>query len=149
MGGKAKGKRGRGADKKSPVIGLLERQGSIKAKVVQNTQAKTIEPFILENVEPDSTMMTDEYRSYSKVSKLGYKHKVINHGRKEYVVNEVHVNGLEGFWSQLKRSVNGTYHAVSPKYLQNYVDEFSYRYNQRASEQPVFYPLISKACKLD
>lgn len=74
---------------------------------------------------------TDEYPIYNKVRKIGYKHGRVNHGKKQYVVDDKHTNTIEGFWSQLKRSINGTYHAVSPKYLQNYVNEFSFRYNHR------------------
>ena len=58
---------------------------------------------------------------------------------------ETHTNNLENFWSQLKRSINGTYHSVSRKYLQGYVNEFAYRYNHRNSQEPIFYDLIAKA----
>lgn len=92
--------------------------------------------------------MTDEYKPYKTLTKEGYKHETIAHGVKEYVRGDVHVNTLEGYWSQLKRPINGTYHAVSPKYLQNYVDEFSYRYNHRFSFEPLFSLLLARVVKL-
>ncbi len=89
--------------------------------------------------------MTDEYMAYDLVKKEGYKHLSVNHGAKQYVNGVAHTNSIEGFWSQLKRSINGTYHAVSPKYLQLYLNEFSYRYSKRNSEQPLFYPIMKLA----
>lgn len=144
VGGIRRGKRGRGAAGKTPVVGLVEREGNLKAKVTKDTKSATVIPLIENNVDAGSTLMTDEYNSYSKVSKLGYEHKTVNHGSKQYVLGMNHTNTIEGFWSQLKRSVNGTYHAVSPKYLQSYVDEFSFRYNQRTSEKPLFFELVGK-----
>ncbi len=87
--------------------------------------------------------MTDEYNIYNRVKKI-YPHKVVNHGRREYVWGNVHTNSIEGFWSQLKRSIDGTYHSVSPKHLQKYIDEFVYRYNLRKNEQSIFIDMISK-----
>ena len=142
VGGKAKGKRGRGADKKTSVVGLVERKGSVIAMVTKNTKSSTVMPLINKNIQKDSLVMTDEYRSYNKIYKNGYSHQTVNHGKKEYVKGLAHTNTIEGFWSQLKRSINGTYHAVSPKYLQQYVNEFSYRYNLRKSEYPIFYSML-------
>lgn len=147
IGGIRRGKRGRGAEGKTPVVGIVERQGKVKAVVTSNTKASTVMPLIKANVQAGSTLMTDEYKSYDKVQNLGYDHQTVNHGSKKYVEGIKHTNTIEGFWSQLKRSVNGTYHAVSPKYLQLYVDEFAYRYNLRESKV-LFHPVISKACKL-
>lgn len=132
IGGKGgNNKRGRGAENKTPVAGLLERKGKVVAKVTVDTKRKTLMPIIKEHVKLETTMMTDEYLPYQSLIKEGYKHKTVNHGAKEYVRGIVHVNSMEGFWSQMKRSINGTHHAVSPKHLQHYVDEFSWKYNYR------------------
>lgn len=144
IGGVRPGKRGRGAAGKTPIVGLVEREGRLKATVTANTKASTVMPLIKANVQEGSMLMTDEYSSYNTVAKFNYSHKTIKHGKKEYVSGLTHVNTIEGFWSQMKRSINGTYHAVSPKYLQAYVDEFSFRYNQRGSEQPLFFSLVGK-----
>ena len=148
VGGRKKGKRGRGAEGKTPVIGIAERNGEVKAIVAPDTKACTVEPFICQNVEKGSQLMTDEYASYRRISLHGYKHQTVNHGSKQYVVGDVHTNTIEGFWSQLKRSINGTYHAVSPKYLQNYVDEFAFRYNLRHADEHLFHHLVPLAAKL-
>ncbi len=139
---------GRNSNTKTPIIGLLQRDGKIKVKVSGDTTVATVLPFIKHNVTKGSTLMTDEYRSYHYVQKLGYNHKTINHSRKQFACGEVHVNSLEGFWSQMKRSINGTYHAVSPKYLQNYANEFAFRYGHRKSEMPIFELLLERVSKL-
>ena len=141
-------KRGRGGEHKTAVFGVVERGGEIRAKVVPNTSRKSILPIIKDNVTDGSRIMTDEYAIYSKVRSMGYYHRKINHSIKQYARGLTHVNTIEGFWSQMKRSIHGTYHAVSPKYLQNYVNEFSYRYSKRNIQVPLFYPLISKAAKI-
>ncbi len=146
VGGKRHGKRGRGAAGKTAVVGMVERdRGRIVAKVVGDVKASTIKPLIRSNVRIGSTLMTDEFGSYNNIRKEGYKHRRVNHGSKQYVRGNSHTNTIEGFWSQLKRSIHGTYHAVSPKHLQSYVDEFSYRYSKRKLEVPLFFPMIEAA----
>ena len=138
VGGKGKNnKRGRGVENKTPVFGVVEREGSVSAKAVKNCKASTVMPLIRENVEIGTNLMTDEFRSYGKAG-LEYNHQTVNHGTKEYVHGDVHTNTIEGFWSQLKRSIDGTFHSVSPKYLQAYVNEFAFRYNHRNSSVHVF-----------
>ena len=145
IGGKSKGKRGRGAENKTSVVGLVQRQGEVKARVTVNTKSITVKPLIRENVAIQSHIMTDEYRSYNNLDKYGYQHSRINHVSNQYVNGDVHTNTIEGFWSQLKRSINGTYHAVSPKYLQDYVNEFAWRYNLRSSDLPIFHLMVVEA----
>lgn len=145
IGGKHEGKRGRGAEGKSVVFGMVEREGAVKAEVVENLKAKTVMLIIQENVKEKSHIMSDEFPSYEKVAKYGFDHDIVKHGIKEYVRGNIHVNNMEGFWSQLKRSINGTYHSVSPQWLQLYIDEFAWRYSHRASETPLFQLLLSRA----
>lgn len=147
IGGKHKGKRGRGSENKTSVIGLAQRKDNIKARVTKNTKSSTIKSIIKDNVEIGINLITDEYRSYNDLGKLGFNHFTINHGNEKWVDGILHVNTIEGFWSQLKRSINGTYHCVSPKYLQLYVDEFVYRYNHRFSYLPLFEKLVLLAVK--
>lgn len=148
VGGKGgKNKRGRSAENKTPVFGMVERKGNIVAKVTVDTKRKTVMPIIREHVMLGTKVMTDEYLPYQNLGKEGYKHQTVNHGSKEYVRGETYTNTIEGFWSQLKRSINGTYHCVSPKYLQSYVNEFGYRYNLRFSSEPVFSLLLAQVVK--
>lgn len=144
-GGRHKGTRGRGSENKIPVIGMVERRGEVKAHVATNTKRSTVLPLMRRNIALGTRVMTDEYLTYRTVAQHGYSHETVNHGRKEYVRNEAHTNTIEGFWSQMKRSIGGTYHCVSPKYLQQYVNEFVWRYNQRFSLSPVFGLMVAKA----
>ncbi|MDP8233916.1 MAG: IS1595 family transposase [Candidatus Saelkia tenebricola] len=144
VGGKGKNnKRGRGAENKTPVVGIVERGGSVVAKATTNVKASTVMPLIRENVKIGANLMTDEYNIYNKAG-LEYNHQTIQHGAKEYVRGDVHTNTIEGFWSQLKRSIDGTFHSVSPKYLQAYVNEFAFRYNHRNSSLHLFQILSGK-----
>lgn len=144
VGGKAKGKRGRGAAKKIPVFGAVERNGKLKTKVVLNIRKLTLMPLIKDMVANNSVIVTDESNSYNDVKKIGHLHESINHSKGQYVDGDVHTNTIEGFWSQFKRSVHGTYHSVSRKHLQLYLDEFSFRYSHRKSNLALPVLIFSK-----
>ena len=144
VGGKGKNnKRGRGAENKTAVFGVVEREGSVVAKAVEDCKASTVMPLIRQNVVIGADLMTDEFRSYGKAG-LEYNHQTVKHGAKEFARGDVHTNTIEGFWSQLKRSIDGTFHFVSPKYLQTYVNEFAFRYNHRDSDAHIFDLLLGK-----
>lgn len=134
---------GRSLKTKSAVLGAVERQGNIIANVVNHTQSSVVKPFVRDNICITAEIKTDEYKAYNLLKALGYKHEKVDHGKGEYVKGDTHTNNLEGFWSQLKRSINGTYHFVSPKYLQTYVNEFAFRYNHRSSEIHLFDLLLA------
>lgn len=143
IGGKRAGKRGRGAMGKTPVVGIAERRGGVVAKVVDNVTAQTVMSHIRKNVTPAAVVVTDELPVYNYVPKFGFQHDCVNHGKGQYVSGKIHTNTIEGFWSQVKRSIDGTHHSVSRKYLQLYVDEFSFRYSNRYASEPMFW-LIAK-----
>jgi len=138
---KTKGSQGRNTTDKIPVFGMLERNGRLKIQRVVDVRGDTLKLLIRENVEKGSQIMSDEWQSYRGLNK-DFKHSVVKHGAGQYVKGIIHTNSIEGFWSQLKRSVHGTYHCVSPKYLQAYIDEFAYRYNLRNSETHLFSRLV-------
>ena len=153
VGGKEKNKhynkktlqaQGRSLKAKIPVIGIVQKNGSIVAKVTTNTSNVAINKLLKQYVPMNSEVHTDEYKGYNQVNRIGYKHKRVNHSKRKFVVKDAHTNTVEGFWSQLKRSVHGTYHAVSPKYLQTYVNEFAFRFNLRQSEKPIFDCIIER-----
>lgn len=143
IGGKRKGKRGRGADGKSVVFGMVERDGDVMTKVVPNARRKTLEPIIQENIEQNSTIYSDEMRSYSKLSERGYSHETVQHGSGEYVRGNARTNTLEGYWSNLKKSISSTHIHVSEQHLEKYTKEFEYRYNSREAPHQMFPELIS------
>jgi len=145
IGGIRKGKRGRGASNKTAVFGIVQRKGEVKAQVVESINIKTIQPIIDSSVVKGASIITDEFNVYNRVKKSGYEHYTIQHGIGEYVRGLVHSNSIEGFWSQLKKSINGTHHSVSPKYLQLYLDEFVWRYSHRG--QSLFPLMLATAVK--
>lgn len=121
--------RARGFKDKTAVMGMVERKGRVYARHIPNREKHTLLGEISRNVRKGSTIMTDEWEAYKSAPRLGYKRYAVQHAAKEYVRGKVHTNTIEGFWGQLKRSLDGTYHAVSRKHLQSYVDEFSFRRN--------------------
>jgi len=144
IGGAHKGKRGRRAEGKTAVVGIVQRQGKITTNVVANTKRFTVMPLIQRNVAKKTIVYTDEYPTYDVVDKLGYQHETVNHGTGEYVNGNAHTNTIEGFWSLTKRGISGVYHAVSPKYLQSYLNEYEFRYNHRNDQQPMFETVMAR-----
>ena len=122
--------KGRSTEGKTPVLGLVERNGKVFAVPVKDTSASTIQPIMVEAVKEGSTIYTDEWVGYRNL-KAKFDHRVVQHGKGEYAVGVVHTNTIEGFWAILKRGIVGIYHQVSPKHLHRYCNEFSYRYNSR------------------
>lgn len=117
---------------------MLERHGpdrvsTVRAFVVPTVRRATLAPAVRANVAPGSEVITDALKSYDELTD-GYQHKVIDHAE-AYVRGHVHTNGLENFWSLLKRAIKGTYVAVEPFQLARYVDEQVFRYNQRRDPQ--------------
>ncbi|MFH0833821.1 MAG: IS1595 family transposase [Patescibacteria group bacterium] len=147
IGGRMKRSQGGKNDNKTPVFGMVERKGQIRAQAVGNAKASTLLPIMRKSVRLGTCVVTDEWKAYNKV-KREFRHFVIKHKGGEYVRGDIYTNTIEGFWSQLKRSINGTYHAISPKYLQTYVNEFAYRYNLRFSEQHPFSHLLGNLVKV-
>ncbi len=135
FGGKEKNKhakkklrRGRGAVGKTAVAGIKERSsGRVRARVVTSTNAATLQGFVRRNSEQGTRTYTDEARAYSGLP----RHQSVSHSTGEYVKDRAHTNGLESFWSLMKRGYHGTYHKISPKHLGRYVSEFQGRHNWR------------------
>lgn len=128
---KTKGTHGRSTDTKAPVLGMKERlTGQVRAFVVKDTTSNSLMPLIKKSIKEGSIVVTDEYRTYDI---LGWKyiHGRVCHSAKEFVNGKFHTNGIENFWSHLKRGVDGIYHWVSKEHLQSYVDEYTLRYNTR------------------
>ena len=115
---------------KAIVLGMLERGGQVRAGMVESRLRKAIQPPIHKNVEAGSYIITDEFSTYPFVAKDTYMHDVINH-IEGYVRGHVHTNGIENFWSLLKRGLTGTYVSVEPFHLDAYVAEQVFRYNNR------------------
>jgi transposase-like protein len=117
------------ASGKTAVMGLLKRHGEVRATVVPNSQARTLQPRVRRNVEPGAELFTDQHTGYKGLN-ADYVHQVINHAER-YVNGNIHTNGIDNFWSLLKRCIKGTYISVEPFHLFRYLDEESFRFNTR------------------
>ena len=123
-----------GATGKAIVVGMLDRdERKIRAQVVPNVKRETLQDAVLKNVKYGSPLYTDNAVPYDRMN-WHYVHEVVNHAE-EYVRGQVHTNGLENFWSLLKRNLKGTYVAVEPFHLERYVDEQVFRFNNRATKE--------------
>jgi len=138
VGGKAanrhKGdpKNGPGTYGKTAVVGALERGGQAVATVVNRTDLPTLDGFVHSVVSPAATLVsTDEHGGYKYLSR-SYRHRVVCHSRGEYRTGDCHTNGIEGFWALLKRQIIGIHHFVTPKHLNRYVAEVTWRFNLRS-----------------
>ena len=129
---KRKTLKGRGAVGKAAVVGVKHRDsGEVRAEVITNTDGETLKGFVREHVEPGATIYTDEAAAYKGMSE--FDHEAVHHSVGEYVDGMAHTNGIESFWSMLKRAHKGTFHKISPKHLDRYVREFAGKHNIRDS----------------
>jgi transposase-like protein len=141
VGGKEKNKHAsqrtggkQGGKGKVAVLGMLERDGELRAGITPSLSARNVQSVIRENVETGTALMTDEHGSFVGLSDAYYHHRV-NHSAGEYVRNFcIHTNGIESVWALLKRQIIGIHHSVSPKHLNRYLDEMTWRFNRREQE---------------
>jgi len=131
------------------IWGAVERGGEVRAKVVGSRSAPDLEAAIETHVLPASMIFTDEWKGYNP-DRLGQRylgHKRIRHQEHIYVNGDVHTNTIEGFFGLFKNGVQGVYHAISTTYLQNYLDEYAWRYNHRHDSQPMFWTILDAVKK--
>ncbi len=122
---------GRGAVGKTAVIGMKDRAtNQVRAEVITETDGETLQDFVEENTEEDAKVYTDEAAAYKGIER---DHEAVKHSVAEYVRGQAHTNGMESFWSMLKRAHGGTFHKISPKHLDRYVHEFAGKHNIRDS----------------
>jgi transposase len=131
------------AEKKKTVFAMVERGGRVRVDVVPSRKATTLQPHVVKYVLPDSSIFTDEWPSYHGLGKRYRHHFRVRHSEKVYVAGNVHTQTIEGFFSNLKRGIAGTYHAVSSKWLPAYLNEYAWRYNHRHDDQ--FTALLRRA----
>jgi transposase len=132
VGGSISGKGSGYMGNKTVVVGMLERRGELITRVVTRRTKEAMHGLIQMHVLPGTTISTDEMGGYKDIDQKGYRHIKVNHNRGQYATKEgAGVNAIEGFWSQLKRGINGTHVHVSGKHLPKYLGEFEYRWNMR------------------
>jgi transposase len=156
FGGRRKGTVGRPLagdrkDKKTTVVGMVDRKGRVRAMIADDVKGSTLLGLVKEHVLPKSTVFTDDFASYDVMDRHinEYNHRRINHSEKIYVMGDVHTNTIEGFWSLVKNGLRGVYHSVGRPYLQTYLNEYSFRYNRRFDTQPMFLSFLQQVEKRD
>jgi transposase len=132
---------------KTLALGIVERHGTgrVRPVVIANAQEETIFPVIRENLREKAMIYTDGAKVYENLRWLlqGHKHKAVNHSE-GYVDGYAHTNTIDGFWSLVKRGIQGVYYQVGPAYLQSYLNEFAFRYNRRKVMRPMFTQLLER-----
>ena len=133
VGGRRRGSNpGRGAPHKTAVFALVERKrGLVHSQPVEKVTAANLTEIMRQKVHRNTEIMTDDFGSYRGLNVRFKSHETVNHGAGEYVRGNVHTNTVEGYFSLLKRGLNGIYHHVSKQHLHRYLDEFNFRYNAR------------------
>jgi len=120
---------------KTIVIGASQRGGETRLQVIDSVDRKALHQFIKENIAPDTeAIYTDEWPAYQGIADEDTRHETVNHSAEEWVRGDVHTNSVEGIWSLLKRSIVGSYHKVSVKHLDAYLNELEWRFNNRSNE---------------
>ncbi|HUA16130.1 MAG TPA: IS1595 family transposase [Verrucomicrobiae bacterium] len=135
------------SSRKAVVAGVVERKtgkGRVIARIVEDASKKTLQDFAHEFILPESTVFTDEHPSYTGLDKTYAAHHRIQHAQGVYVKGNVHTQTIEGFWSLVQNGIRGVYHSVSKKYLQNYLNEYAFRYNRRDSGNLIFHAMLQK-----
>jgi transposase len=139
--------RRRKGDNKTIVMGLVEREGKMRAGPIDDTTLANLDYIVTKNVVPGSTVSTDEWGGYNTLVERGYVHGRVNHSAEEWVRGIHHTNTIEGHWGHFKRAVSGTHVHISARHMWKYVAEFTYRRNFRHSHAAMFDRLVA-ACGL-
>jgi transposase-like protein len=132
---------------RATVFAAVERGGRIKATVLESRRGPALKRQVIEWVEPASLIITDEWPAYNGLDKHFIAHSRINHSAGIYVQGDTHTNTIEGFFGNLKTGIRGNYKKVSHRWLQGYLNEFTWRYNHRNSDDSMFHLLIERAAQ--
>lgn len=138
---KKKGPPKRGMAHKTAVLGMVERKGKIVVKVLERTWGKEIKPILKQKIDKSSEIVTDGFGGYANIDQYFTKHTILNHSKFVRKKGQYYTNTIEGFWSMLKRAIIGQYHKISPEYLQGYLNEITYKFNNR-NEKDLFNKLL-------
>jgi len=130
---------------KPTILGMVERGGRVRLRIIPSRRGVGLSRAVRANVNPSSLLITDDWQAYKPLRREYLDHRVINHSAGSYVLGDIHTNTIEGFFGNLKTGMRGTYKKVSPAYLQSYLDEYAWRYNQRHSGRSMFLSLLSNA----
>jgi transposase-like protein len=130
---------------KPTILGMVERGGRVRARVIDSRHGATLSRAVTANVNPESIIFTDDWASYKPLRRVYIDHKVINHSAGRYVDGSTYTNTIEGFFGNLKTGTRGAYKKVSPRYLQTYLNEYTWRYNAKLYGPALFEQLVVRA----
>lgn len=139
FGGRQKGRRGRGAAHKIPVVGLRQRDGRVRSLVIPNVRSATLRAAIRQHVQRGTVLYTDQYVSYARVRRDGYRHRRVDHAR-QFRRGHAHTQGIEGYWGHVKPQLVARHRRVAPHRLQGYLAEADFKFNMR--KEPDFIALM-------
>ena len=134
-------------ERKATVLGMVERGGRVRVRVVPARRGEGFSQEVRANVNPDAILYTDDWMAYRPLSREFADHRVINHSAGSYVEGDIYTNTIEGFFGNMKTGMRGAYKKVSRKYLQSYVDEYAWRYNARRVPGSMFDQLLARAAR--
>lgn len=129
------------------VFGMVERKGRAVVKHVKSSGVRVLSKEIRNGIAGDAIIYSDTHRSYNHLARAGFVHFTINHSQLEYVNGQRHTQNVENLWSNIKRGITGVYRHVDPKYLQNYIDEYAFRYSHRQTPKYMFDLILSNIAK--
>jgi transposase len=129
------------------ILAMVERGGRVRPKVIPDRTTRSIWATMKKHVLPSSMLFTDEWGAYESIGTVYRGHRRVKHTARIYVEGSTHTQTVEGFFGLFKNGVRGVYHAISTTYLQNYLDEYAFRYNRRNSSQPMFWAMLDRVEK--
>lgn len=136
-----------GMEHKQAVLGMFQREGKVVLRLLNKAWGKEIKPILEQSIDKKSTVITDGFGGYYGIGNYYQEHVKLNHEKKIFKVGKYNMSSIEGFWTMIKRAVIGTYHKISLKYLQDYLDEIAFKYNYR-NHACKFNTLINKLLKI-
>lgn len=128
---------------KDIIMGMVEREGKVVMKKIETTGKYALWEQLERHVDPTATVMTDQYIGYKNIHQMGYDHHAVDHG-KTYVVGKAHTNNIEGLWGRIKPGIKGVYRKVSSKYIESYMNEYCFRFNNRKIPDEMFRILLNQ-----
>lgn len=123
-----------GMEHKKPVLGMMQREGSVKVMVLDKADAKTIRPLLEQHIDATSEVVTDGFGAYRMLHRTHAKHIALNHSKNIMALGKYNTSRLDSFWTTIKRAIVGQYHRVSPDHLQSYLDEIAFKFNNKGKD---------------
>ena len=123
-----------GMEHKTPVLGMMQREGKVKVMQLEKADSKTIRPLLNQHIDASSEVVTDGFAAYRMLHKTHAKHITLNHSKHVMTLGKYNTSRLDSFWTTIKRAIVGQYHRISPEHLQSYLDEVAFKFNNKGKD---------------